>query len=264
MKAKMPDITMIIDLMYSRAGMILTQNKSQLILTKLQPLLNKYNLNNVNELLGMGSSVIDEVIDTLTINETSFYRDIYPFELIHKYIIPYFQQNNPELNAIRILCAACATGQEPYSLAMQLLEHKEYKFDYKIIAVDLSNSAIEKAKMGNYTQFEIQRGLKPALLNKYFTKLDKDWFINEDVKAHIIFHQANLLKNLNSLGVFDIVFCRNLLIYLDSVNRKRVVDNLKKIMNHGSIIVIGSMESLLWDDDDFTEITNYNGIYVYK
>ena len=101
-------------------------------------------------------------------------------------------------------------------------------------------------------------------MSKYFTKLDKNWLINEDVKANVSFYQANLLKDLSSLGMFDIVFCRNLLIYLDAVNRKRVVDNLKRIMNHRSILIIGSMESLLWDDNDFTQITDYNGIYVYK
>ena len=264
MKEKIPDISTIIKLMYNQSGMILTQNKGLLIFTKLKPLMNRYNLTDVNKLPDLGSSVIDEIIDTLTINETSFYRDIYPFEIIPKYILPYFHKNNPALTKIRILCAACATGQEPYSLSIEMLEHKKYKFDYKIIAVDLSKTAIAKAKIGTYNQFEIQRGLRPDLLSKYFTKLDKNWLINEDVKANVSFHQANLLKDLSSLGMFDIVFCRNLLIYLDAVNRKRVVDNLKRIMNHRSILIIGSMESLLWDDNDFTQITDYNGIYVYK
>ena len=269
METTMPDLTCIMDLMYKKSGMVFSSEKSYIILTKLQPLIAKYNLDNMENLLFIIKNrsdveLINEIIDILTVNETSFYRDRYPFEILHSYVIPYILQNNSYKKEVKILCAACSTGQEPYSIAMHFLEHKEYGLDFKLTAIDLSPTAINQAKSGIYNQFEIQRGLPMPLLLKYFTQTDKMWTIGDVVKQYITFHQFNLKDSLSSLGKFDIVLCRNVLIYFDEGFRKQVIDNLKQTMNQGAILMLGGTELVSWKDDELKEVTSHNGVYLFN
>lgn len=262
---ELPDITAIIDLMHKHSGVKLYQANAKLIITKLQPLFSQYKVADITGLIKLiqkDPKLVTKIIDMLAVNETAFYRDRYPFELLHKYIIPYIRKYNG--GSIRLLSGACSTGQEPYSLAMKFLDNRSFNSGYKIIAVDLSETALNKAKSGIYNKFEAQRGLSDLLLNKHFTQVEGKWKINSDVQKGIIFRKFNMLEDLSILGKFDIVFCRNLLIYLDNESRKKLVDNIKKIMNPGAILVIGALESLLWEDKSLNAVTEYNGIYAYQ
>ena len=268
MEAIIPDLSYIIELMKNKSGIIFTPNKSYVILTKLQPLLTKYNLANIDELLVAlkqqnNLKLVTDIVETLTINETSFYRDRYPFEALDKFIIPEILKDDPAKLNLKILCAACSTGQEPYSLVMHFLEHKQqYKLNCHITAIDLASHAIEKAKSGVYNQFEVQRGLPITSLVKYFTQMEKDWIISDKVKQQVNFRQFNLMDDLSILGKFDIIFCRNVLIYFDEKRRNQVIENLQKVMAPQATLILGGTEAIPYENKLLHKITEYNGIYT--
>ncbi len=263
-----PDLTYIIDLMKKETGILYSQDKGYIIISKLYPLFEKHHFIGVDDLiealrLGNNSLLVNDVIDILTVNETSFYRDRYPFEIIDQVIIPGLIEKEPLKIDFKILCAACSTGQEPYSIAMHFLEkHPHLSFD--VTAIDISGASIQKAEAGIYSQFEIQRGLPIELLIKYFDQAEKDWIIKDEVKRYINFHQANVMDSLTIFGRFDIVFCRNLLIYFDLPQREIVVKHLKRVMNPGATLILGGTEMITWDDDELEKITERNGVYVFN
>jgi chemotaxis protein methyltransferase CheR len=268
MEAIEPDLTYIIDLMKKETGILYSQDKGYIIISKLYPLFEKYHFKVVEDLiealrLGNNSLLVNDVIDILTVNETSFYRDRYPFEIIDQVIIPGLMEKEPLKINFKILCAACSTGQEPYSIAMHFLE-KHTNLSCEIVAIDISGTSIKKAEAGIYSQFEIQRGLPIDFLIKYFDQVEKDWIIKDEVKQLISFHQANLMDSLAMFGRFDIVFCRNLLIYFDLPQREVVVKRLKRVMNPGATLILGGTEMITWDDDELDKITERNGVYVFN
>jgi chemotaxis protein methyltransferase CheR len=269
METSLPDLSYIIDFMKKKSGIIFTEEKSYIILSKLNPLLEKHSIKDVDQLIlalktAHNDFLINEVVDSLTINETSFYRDRYPFEALHKCIIPKFKELNPNNNVIKILCAACSTGQEPYSIKMHFLEHPEYNVTCNITAIDLSSKAIEMAKAGIYNQFEIQRGLPITLLMKYFTQIDKDWEIKDNVKENVNFKNFNLMNDLRTLGRFDLIFCRNVMIYFNEEVRHKLLLNLQSVMNQGSFLILGASEAIGLNDEDLTRMTEFNAIYYKK
>ena len=267
MEAVIPDLTYIIDLMNRHSGIKFSKEKSYVILTKIYPLLKKYALKDVEELTdavkkNVDTKLVSELVDVLTINETSFYRDRYPFEALDKYILPKMLEHDPTKKIVKILCAACSTGQEPYSLVMHFLEQKQYKLIPKITAIDLSSIVLDKARAGVFNQFEVQRGLPITMLVKYFTQHEKDWLIREDIKNHVVFKKFNLKDNLSILGSFDLIFCRNVLIYFDEALRKQVIDNLVKAMNPKSSLILGATESIGWGEHpELSKVKDYSGIY---
>ena len=184
MNEEIPDLSYIIDLMKKKSGIVFSKDKSYMILSKLQLLLKKYGFNKVDNLIlaiksDKYNGLTDELVDALAINETYFYRDKYPFEVLDKEFIHKILLDEPLRKNIRILCAACSSGQEAYSLAMHFLEHK-YNLEFHITAIDLSSSIINKARKGIYNQFEVQRGLPIKLLNKYFNQIENDWIIKDE------------------------------------------------------------------------------------
>ena len=263
-----PDLKYIIDLMKKETGILYSEDKGYIIISKLYPLFEKYHFKGVDDLtealrLASNSLLVDDVIDILTVNETSFYRDRYPFEIMDQVVIPGLIEREPLKTNFKILCAACSTGQEPYSIAMHFLEkHSNLSFD--ITAIDISGASIEKAEAGIYSQFEIQRGLPIDLLIKYFDQVEKDWIVKDEVKQYISFHKANILNSLTVFGRFDIVFCRNLLIYFDLPQREIVVKHLKRVMNLGATLILGGTEMITWDDDELEKVTDRNGVYVFN
>lgn len=264
MEEDLPDLSYIIDLMKKRSGVVFSKEKSYIIITKLFPLLEKYNFSKIEDLITAvklynNEDLVADIIDHLTTNETSFFRDRYPFDVTKK-LIPEILAKKGK-SEIKILCAACSTGQEPYSMVMNLLESKIENLSFKITAVDIANFVIEKAKLGIYNQFEVQRGLPITLLIKYFSQVDKNWQIKEEYKKYISFQRFNLMDNMSGLGNFDIVFCRNVMIYFDHEQRKKILSNLLKIMNDDALLIVGSTEILLEMDEYFQRVEEYSGIY---
>ncbi len=264
----MEDISFIINLMKERTGVIYSHEKSYVITTKLYPLVIKHKFKDAGDLINevkrnVNKALVNEVIDSLLINETFFFRDKYPYEALERNILPDMFKNEPNKKMVRVLCAACSTGQEPYSLAMYFIGQKNYNFNYQVVGIDISNTALEKARSGAYNKFEIQRGLTPKLIEKFFTNNEDSWIINNDVKQHVSFYQYNILQNLSALGKFDIIFCRNVLIYFDGPSRNKIINNLLAVMNPSSTLILGGTENLaLINNPLLKKITIFNGIYT--
>jgi len=195
---------------------------------------------------GIDLKLLNEIIDALTTNETYFFRDYQPFEALRTHILPELFKKREKEKKINIWSAACATGQEAYSIAMILLEYFSlYLQTYKvsILATDISKKCLEKAKKGVYTQIEINRGLPISFLVKYFKQDGAYWYIDEKVKKLIRFEKLNLLEaSRKLLERFDLIFCRYVLIYFSDEVKKKVLTDLWKLLNPGGYLILGATE----------------------
>jgi len=189
------------------------------------------------------------IIDAITTQETLFFRDKTPFDVLQYKVLPDLIDARARCNGakrLRILSAACSTGQEPYSIAMTICETIPdlHLWDVNILGIDISNEAVRRASQGCYTSHEIQRGMKPELLNKYFQPNGKGWKIKDEVRAMVSFARRNLLQPLTDLGPFEIIFCRNVAIYFDAQTRRDLFFRLAERLTPHGYLFTGSSECL--------------------
>lgn len=262
----------IAGLLKQRSGLSLSKDKVYLLDSRLQPVARGYGFQTVGELIHQvrarkEESVIHDIVQAMTTNETMFFRDNKPFEKLKERVLPYVMEKQPMRKHLRIWSAACSSGQEPYTIAMCLQEEAAktagYKFD--IIATDLCEKVVDKASQGLYSQFEIQRGLPIQFLLKYFQQApDNQWRVGDPTKNMIKFQTHNLLEDCTKFGKFDIIFCRNVLIYFDEVVKRQVLDRLAAALNPPGILMLGSAETVFGLSDKFQPLENETGIYTLK
>ncbi len=252
-----------------RSGLALTVEKRYLVDSRLGPLCRRLGLDGLPALvarLRSGREFDTErlVVEAMTTNETLFFRDRTPFDLLRDVLLPRFIETRAGTRRLRIWCAAASTGQEPYSLAMTLrmLGAKLAGWGIDILATDLSTDVIARAETGLYSQFEVQRGLPIQLLLKYFTQEGEVWRIAPELRAMVRFRPLNLLRDFSSLGTFDVVFCRNVLIYLDPAAKTDVLKRLSRCMGDDSVLILGSAETVLGLTDAFMPDPAHRGLYV--
>jgi chemotaxis protein methyltransferase CheR len=200
----------------------------------------------------------------MTTNETFFFRDKIPFEIFRDTLVPKLTATRGRERRIRIWCTACATGQEPYSLAM-LLHGMADKLDgcrFQIMATDICAEVVEKARAGIYSQFEVQRGLPIGLLVKYFEQVGERWQIAPEIRAMVQFRTLNLLNDFRPLGMFDLVFCRNVLIYFDQPTKIEVLGRIVRQMPDDGALVLGAAETVVGLTDLFKPHPDRRGVYV--
>ncbi len=257
------------DLLKNASGLVLTQDKTYLIESRLNPLAKKWGYSDIAEMTNILRGVppkelVIDIVEAMTTNETSFFRDSKPFDIFKKTVLPYFKDKVGHSKKLRIWCAASSSGQEPYSLAMILKEEqaKMPGWTFEIIATDISHDILDQAKEGIYTQFEVQRGLPITLLMKYFTQDGDKWGINKDIKDMVQYKYFNLLENMIGLGRFDIIFCRNVLIYFDQPTKKEVMDNMHKLLPDDGFLFLGGAETVLGITDEFKAMPDNRGLYV--
>ncbi len=260
------DFEFVSSLLRRRAGITLTSDKTYLLESRLAPLARKEGLASIEDLLQVVRSRRDErlvtqIVDVMTTNETFFFRDKTPFELMKETVLPDLVRQRK--SRLRIWCAACSTGQEPYSLAMMLEENPSLTggAPVEIVASDISNRVLEKAKSGLYSQFEVQRGLPIQLMMKYFTQKDDLWQISEKIRSKIVFRQHNLMEEPTMFGQFDVIFCRNVLIYFDPPTKGQVFDRLAKVMNPGGYLLLGAAETVIGVTKRFEAAKEARGLY---
>ena len=200
----------------------------------------------------------------MTTNETFFFRDKMPFEHFRDTIMPALIAARAREKRIRIWCAAASTGQEPYSLAMLCKEMGAALAGWRveILATDLSTEVLEKAKAGIYSQFEVQRGLPIQLLVKYFTQVGETWQIAPEIRGMVQFRPLNLLNDFSALGMFDVVFCRNVLIYFDQATKIGVLDRIARQMPDDGYLVLGAAETVVGLTDAFKPVPDKRGLYA--
>jgi chemotaxis protein methyltransferase CheR len=256
-------------LLKQRSGLVLSADKQYLVESRLLPLARKAGLAGLTDLVQAlkapnAEPRIAEVVEAMTTNESYFFRDKLPFEQFRDVIMPALLAARATQRRIRIWCAAAATGQEPYSIAMCLKELGRSTTGWRIdiVATDLSVEVLEKAKAGIYSQFEVQRGLPIGLLIKYFTKIGETWQIAPELRAMVQYRQLNLLEGFNHLGAFDIVFCRNVLIYFDQPTKVDVLDRIARNTERDGYLVLGAAETVVGLTDSFKPIADRRGLYA--
>jgi chemotaxis protein methyltransferase CheR len=265
---KPEDFDFIAKFIKDRSGLVLTSDKSYLLESRLMPIARKRGLKGLDELIGTVRASRDEVLgreitEAMTTNESFFFRDSKPFDQFKDMVLPHILKARAAKKSFRIWCAASSSGQEPYSLAMILKEEQAKLAGWKIdiVGTDISTEMLEKAKAGVYSQFEVQRGLPITLLVKYFKKKDEVWQIDAAIRAMVQYREWNLLTDLKALGQFDVVFCRNVLIYFDQPTKTKVLGNIASLMPDDGFLYLGGAETVLGISDKFKPIPNQRGIY---
>jgi chemotaxis protein methyltransferase CheR len=262
------DIQLIRDLVLKRAGIVLDQGKEYLIEARLAALVKKEKLASVEHLLAQLRtrlvSVERAVVDAMTTNETSFFRDLYPFDAMKQFVVPELIEKRKANRTLSIWCAASSTGQEPYTLAMVLREHFPQLANWKVtfIASDLSREVLARARAGRYTQMEVNRGLPAPLLIKYFKKDGLEWEIAPELRQMIDFREINLLEPWPGLPMLDIVFIRNVLIYFSTETKKEILRKIRTYLRSDGFLFLGGAETTLNIDDNFDRVQlNKSGCY---
>ncbi len=254
-------------LLKERSGLDLSADKQYLVESRLIPLARKAGLPGLPELVqklkGGAEALTSEVVEAMTTNETFFFRDKVPFDHLKATILPELLQARAARRSLRIWCAASSTGQEPYSIAMCLKELGSALTGWRveIVATDLSLGVLEKSRAGLFSQFEVQRGLPIQLLVKHFVQTGELWQLNADIRAMVQFRQLNLLQDFSHLGVFDIIFCRNVLIYFDQDTKTNVFSRLAKVVEPDGFLMLGAAETVVGLTDAFKPYPDRRGLY---
>jgi chemotaxis protein methyltransferase CheR len=262
-----PDYEYLRKLLKDNSGLDLSADKQYLIESRLLPLSRKCGVAGISELVvkmkGGSSSIVNQVVEAMTTNETFFFRDKAPFDHFRDTIMPELLQARAGRRSIRIWCAAGSTGQEPYSLAMCLKEMSAATAGWRIeiLATDLSQEVLEKSKAGIYSQFEVQRGLPIQMLVKYFKQTGELWQVNPDIRAMVQHRQLNLLHDFSQLGTFDVIFCRNVLIYFDQDTKINIFNRLAKITESDGFLVLGAAETVVGLTDVYKPFPERRGLY---
>jgi len=254
-------------LLKERSGLDLSADKQYLVESRLLPLARKSSLAGISELvtrMRSGSEALTaDVVEAMTTNETFFFRDKIPFDHLREAVLPALVKARAARRSLRIWCAASSTGQEPYSIAMCLKEAGSLLAGWRteIVATDLSLAVLEKSKAGIFSQFEVQRGLPIQLLVKYFTQNGELWQISPEIRGMIQHRQLNLLQDFSHLGTFDIIFCRNVLIYFDQTTKANIFERIARMMEPDGVLALGAAESVVGITNTFKPFPERRGLY---
>lgn len=240
------------------SGLSLGTNKEYLVKSRLIPLAQSWNLADLTELVatlrrGGDPQLRIAVTEAMTTNETSFFRDRQPFEDLKNELLPDMLADRKISRRLRIWCAATATGQEPYTIAMLLNEFLPdvAQWRIEIVATDIAHKALDRAKSGLYSQFEVQRGLPIQLMMKYFDQVPQGWQVKDRLRKMITWKQLNLLDRFSHLGRFDIVFCRNVLIYFETETKTDILNRVRDVIAPDGYLFLGAAETVLGICDRF-------------
>ncbi len=263
------DFEFISGLIKSGSGLVLTADKGYLLESRLGPVAHKYGHANLDALiaalrLAPRGQMLTDVVEAMTTNESFFFRDGKPFDMFRTKFLPEILERNAATRTLRIWCAAASTGQEPYSLAMLLAEEakKLEGWNCQIIATDISNEALDRARSGIYTHFEVQRGLAIQRLIKFFEKQGELWQIKPDIRNMVQYRQFNLLHDPRPFGRFDVVFCRNVLIYFDQPTKTQVLNSISTVLDKDGILLLGGAETVFGISDVFKPVADHFGVYT--
>ncbi|WP_243147047.1 protein-glutamate O-methyltransferase CheR [Scytonema sp. UIC 10036] len=248
-------------LVYDYSCVVLYADKTYLAELHLQPIAESRGFASIGDLVSylrnqtFGNLHI-QVIEALVTNETSFFRDVYPFEALKCVVLPELIEKRAMQRSLNIWCAACSNGQEPYSIAMLIREHFPMlaTWSVRLIASDFSTKVLARARKGCYNQMEIKRGLPQLLREKYFHKLNNNWQIKEEISQMVDFRQMNLVQSWSSLPEIDVIFLRNILIYFDIPTKKALLKKVRQQLRPDGFLFLGSGETTINLDESFERV----------
>ncbi|MBK7972632.1 MAG: protein-glutamate O-methyltransferase CheR [Deltaproteobacteria bacterium] len=247
--------------LYERSAIVLDPGKEYLVESRLVPLARKEGLSGIDTLVsslraGTANGLIQKVVEAMTTNETSFYRDNSPFELMRTKILPSLVPILDKERTLRIWSAAASTGQEIYSIAMILRDHFPQLASWKVqlLATDLSRDVLAKAREGRYNQLEVNRGLPASMLVKHFEKRGMEWQLKADIRQQVEFREMNLATNWPAMPPMDVVFLRNVLIYFDVETKRQILGRVRRVLRPHGFLFLGGAETTFQIDDGFERV----------
>lgn len=256
------DFDFISNLVLKSSAIVLEPEKGYLVESRLLPLARREGLATIAELVsrlrcGPVNGLHHKVVEAMTTNETSFFRDVNPFEALRKIVLPEVLQRRAAERRLHIWCGACSTGQEPYTIAMILREHFQAYADWRIsiVATDLSTEVLERARQGRYSQLDVNRGLPAPLLLRYFQRQGTEWQVKEEVRRLVEFRQLNLIDSTWGIVSADIVFLRNVLIYFDVATKKSILNKVRHVLRPDGYLFLGGAETTMNLDESFERVT---------
>jgi len=255
-----------------QCGIVLGESKQYLVKSRLAPLMSKFDVASLGELVTRTLSPVERqlraaVIDAMTTNETLWFRDDYPFKLLKSKLLPDFANRR---TPVKIWSAASSSGQEPYSIAMSVLEYQRsnpgsFARGVQVIGTDISSTMLEHCKYGHYDSLALARGLSPERKKQFFDNGDNDMLkVKDEVKKLVSFRPLNLLNSYSLMGRFDIVFCRNVLIYFAPEIKAQIISQIHGTLNDGGYLFLGASESLSGLNDNFNMLRCNPGIVYQK
>jgi len=255
---------------YSQSGIVLEGDKHYLFESRLTPILGQLGLASINDLCALiketrETGIGRQVVEAMTTNETYFFRDPAHYDAIRTILLPRLADERRDTKKLRFWSAAASTGQEAYSLAMLLLENGFGDWNIQILGTDFSSQVLDRARSGNYQQIEVNRGLPASLLVKYFRRSGVNWHLSEQVRRMVCFETIDLRNSMRALGPFDLVFCRNVMIYFDAITKKKLFKELHGTLFRGGWLLLGGSETALGTEEWFERRTAANALlYVAR
>ena len=245
---------------YSQVGIVLEDNKHYLFESRLAPIVQQFSLGSINNLCAIllskrSPEIGQQVVEAMTTNETYFFRDPGQYEAIRTVLLPKLKEERQATQKMRFWSAASSTGQEAYSLAMMLQNEGFKDWNIRIQGTDFSSKVVERARTGTYQQLEVNRGLPASLLLKYFRRSGLQWQLNDAVREMASFETIDLRKSMRTMGPFDLVFCRNVMIYFDNKTKQNILKELHGTMFRGGWLLLGSTEAAFGTEEWFERKT---------
>lgn len=260
------DFDFIRKLLKEHCAVVLEPGKEYLVDSRLTPIVQQLNLESISDLVQQlraepSNGLLMQIIEALVTSETLFFRDHGPFESLRKHVLPDLMQRRRQERVLTMWCAACSTGQEPYSLAILLREHFPELTGWKItlLATDLSREVLARAAAGRYTQAEINRGMPASLLVKYFEQQGTSWQLKPGIRAMVQFQELNLDRPWPFLPRMDLVLLRNVMIYFDVPTKKTILGRLAHILKPDGYLLLGGAETTINLDDSYRRVKHLKG-----
>ena len=261
MKITSHDFDYVRKLLLKRSALVLEPGKEYLVESRLNMLASREGFSSLQHLiqalhLDRSGSLTCKVVEAMMTHETTFFRDMRPFETLRRVVVPCIMARRASERSLTIWCAGCSTGQETYSIAMLLLEHFPALAGWTVhlMGSDISKQAIDRARAGRYTQLEVNRGLPANLLVKYFQKANGDWQVNGNLRRMTIFQEINLAGSWPRLPRMDVIFLRNVLIYFDAEARRNLLGRAHRLLNPYGYLFLGGSETTAGADDKFERV----------
>src|SRR5450432_4167286 len=248
------------DKVYSQTGIVLEHDKHYLFETRLAPIVRELGLGSINDLCALLQATCEpkvgrQVVEAMTTNETYFFRDPAHYEAIRTVLLPRLKEERRDTKKLRFWSAAASTGQEAYSLAMLLLENGFSDWNVQILGTDFSSQVLERARSGKYQQIEVNRGLPASLVVKHFSRSGVNWQLSEPVRRMATFQTIDLRKSMRAMGPFDLVFCRNVMIYFDAETKRKILKELHSTLFRGGWLLLGGAETAFGVEEWFERQT---------
>lgn len=261
------EFTFLREMLFRRSGLSLSVDKRYLVESRLGSVCRQLGLKSISDIIQAaraGDEIMTvNIVEAMTTNETLFFRDTMPFKHLRETILPALLKARASERTLKIWCAAASSGQEPYSVAM-IIDEMAAQFSgwrVEILGTDISNEILEKARLGIYSQFEVQRGLPVQLLLKHFSQEGDAWRISERIRRMVTFRQHNLVAQTHAPGTFDVIMCRNILIYFDVATKSQVFNLLAKSIRSDGYLILGAAETIMGLTEAFISDRDNRGMY---